>query len=90
MEWLQIIITLLLFMIIVVPVGKYLYYVSAGHKIIGDKLFDKIDNFIYKICGISKDDEMDWKEYIFSIIAVNAAMVFIGYIMLRAQGFLFF
>lgn len=90
MEWLQIIITLLLFMIIVVPVGKYLYYVSAGHKIVGDKLFDKIDNFIYKICGISKDDEMDWKEYIFSIIAVNAAMVFIGYIMLRAQGFLFF
>ncbi|MBE6088787.1 MAG: potassium-transporting ATPase subunit KdpA [Clostridium beijerinckii] len=90
MEWLQIIITLLLFMIIVVPVGKYLYYVSAGHKIFGDKLFDKIDNFIYKICGISKDDEMDWKEYIFSIIAVNAAMVFIGYIMLRAQGFLFF
>ncbi|WP_238900476.1 potassium-transporting ATPase subunit KdpA [Clostridium sp. YIM B02500] len=90
MEWLQIIITLLLFMIIVVPVGKYLYYVSTGHKIIGDKLFDKIDNFIYKICGISKDDEMDWKEYIFSIIAVNAVMVFIGYIMLRAQGFLFF
>ncbi|WP_270567057.1 potassium-transporting ATPase subunit KdpA [Clostridium beijerinckii] len=90
MEWLQIIITLLLFMIIVVPVGKYLYYVSTGHKIIGDKLFDKIDNFIYKICGISKDDEMDWKEYIFSIIAVNAAMVFIGYIILRSQGFLFF
>ncbi|WP_238858507.1 potassium-transporting ATPase subunit KdpA [Clostridium sp. YIM B02569] len=90
MEWLQIIITLLLFMIIVVPVGKYLYYVSTGHKIIGDKLFDKIDNFIYKICGISKDNEMDWKEYIFSIIAVNAVMVFIGYIMLRAQGFLFF
>lgn len=90
MEWLQIIITLLLFMIIVLPVGKYLYYVSAGHKIVGDKLFDKIDNFIYKICGISKDDEMDCKEYIFSIIAVNAAMVFIGYIMLRAQGFLFF
>ncbi|WP_017211438.1 potassium-transporting ATPase subunit KdpA [Clostridium beijerinckii] len=90
MEWLQIIITLLLFMIIVVPVGKYLYYVSVGHKIVGDKLFDKIDNFIYKICGISEDDEMDWKEYIFSIIAVNAAMVFIGYIMLRAQGFLFF
>lgn len=90
MEWLQIIITLLLFMIIVVPVGKYLYYVSTGHKIIGDKLFNKIDNFIYKICGISKDNEMDWKEYIFSIIAVNAVMVFIGYIMLRAQGFLFF
>ncbi|MDR3596296.1 potassium-transporting ATPase subunit KdpA [Clostridium sp.] len=89
MEWLQIIITLLLFMLIVVPLGKYLYYVSTGEKTFGDKFFNPIDNFIYKICGINKDEEMNWKEYVFSIIAVNAVMIFIGYIILRAQGFLF-
>ncbi|WP_026889442.1 potassium-transporting ATPase subunit KdpA [Clostridium beijerinckii] len=89
MDWLQIIITLLLFMAIIVPTGKYLYYVSTGNKMIGDKLFNRIDNLIYKICGISKDEEMKWKEYVFSIIAVNAVMVFIGYIILRVQGLLF-
>ena len=89
MDWLQIIITLLLFMAIIMPTGKYLYYVSTGNKMIGDKLFNRIDNLIYKICGISKDEEMKWKEYVFSIIAVNAVMVFIGYIILRAQGLLF-
>ncbi|OPJ60345.1 potassium-transporting ATPase subunit KdpA [Clostridium chromiireducens] len=89
MEWLQIIITLLLFMIIVVPLGKYLYYVSTGEKTFGDKLFNPIENFIYKICRINKNEEMNWKEYVFSIIVVNAVMVFIGYVILRAQGILF-
>jgi K+-transporting ATPase ATPase A chain len=76
-------------MLIVVPLGKYLYYVSTGEKTFGDKLFNPIDNFIYKICKINKDEEMNWKEYVFSIIVVNAVMVFIGYIILRAQGLLF-
>jgi len=88
MEWLQIIITLMLFMLCVVPMGKYLYYVSTGNKMLGDKFFNIIDNFIYKICGINKDEEMNWKEYVISIIAVNSIMVFIGYVLLRAQNLL--
>lgn len=89
MEWLQIIISLLLFMLIIVPVGKYLYNVSTSKKTFGDKFFNIIDNFIYKVCGINKEEDMNWKQYVFSIIAVNAVMVFIGYIILRVQGFLF-
>lgn len=89
MEWLQIIISLLLFMLIILPLGKYLYNVSTSEKMFGDKFFDIIDNFIYKVCKISKNEEMNWKEYVFSIIAVNAVMVLVGYIMLRVQGFLF-
>lgn len=89
MDILQIVITLLLFMIIVVPLGKYIYKVSTSQKVFGDKVFNPIDNFIYKVCKIDKDEEMNWKEYVFSIIAVNAVMVFIGYIILRLQGFLF-
>jgi potassium-transporting ATPase potassium-binding subunit len=88
MEWLQIIITLALFMLLIIPMGKYLYYVSTGSKAFGDKFFNKIDNFIYKICGINKDDEMNWKQYVISIIAVNAVMVFIGYLILRTQNLL--
>ncbi|MEQ8155168.1 MAG: potassium-transporting ATPase subunit KdpA [Clostridiaceae bacterium] len=86
MEWLQIIIPLGLFMLLVIPTGKYLYCVSTGEKAPGDKLFNIIDNFIYKICGIKKDEEMNWKEYVVTLILVNAVMVFIGYIILRIQG----
>ncbi|MFL0197157.1 potassium-transporting ATPase subunit KdpA [Clostridium sp. WILCCON 0269] len=86
MEWLQIIIPLVLFIILVVPMGKYLYYVGTGDTAFGDRFFNKIDNFIYKICGINKNEEMKWKEYVLSIIAVNAVMIFIGYIILRIQS----
>ena len=86
MEWLQIIIPLGLFMLLVIPTGKYLYCVSTGEKAPGDKLFNIIDNFIYKICGIKKDEEMNWKEYVVTLILVNAVMVFIGYIILRIQS----
>ena len=86
MEWLQIIISLVLFMLLIIPISKYLYYVGTGDKVFWDKPFNKIDNFIYKICGINKDEEMNWKEYVFSIIVVNAVMVFIGYLILRTQS----
>jgi len=89
MEWLQIIMSLLLFMLIIIPLGKYLYNVSTNQKMFGDKFFNIVDNFIYKVCRIDKDEEMNWKEYVFSIIAVNAVMIFMGYIILRTQGFLF-
>lgn len=90
MEWLQIAVTLTLFMLLVVPVGKYLYQVSSGEKAFGDKIFNKIDNSIYKICGIDKNEKMNWKQYVASIIIVNAVMVIIGYVILRIQGVNFF
>lgn len=86
MEVLQIIIPLVIFMILVIPIGKYLYKVSTREKAFGDGLFDIIDNFIYKICRIDKSEEMTWKQYIISIIVVNGVMALLAYIILRTQG----
>ena len=44
---LQIILTLSIFVILVIPMGKYMYHITTGQK-----TFDPIDSFIYKICGI--------------------------------------
>ncbi|MDT8717797.1 potassium-transporting ATPase subunit KdpA [Clostridium sp. 19966] len=89
MEILQIIIPLVIFMLLVVPTGKYLYYVSTGEKAFGDKVFNPIDNFIYKICGIDKKEEMGWKKYVVVLILVNAVMTFAAYLVLRVQSYLF-
>lgn len=86
MDWLQIIISLIIFMLTVVPLGKYLYHVSTGERAFGDKFFNKIDNFIYKICGIDKDEEMNWKQFVMTLVIVNGVMVFIGYLILRTQS----
>ena len=58
---LQIIATLAIFLILVIPMGKYMYHIATYQKTFADKVFNPIDHFIYKICGI-KDEEMGWKK----------------------------
>ncbi|UWD50565.1 potassium-transporting ATPase subunit KdpA [Clostridioides difficile] len=82
----QIVIVLAIFMILVIPMGKYLYHISTNQKTFGDKVFDKIDNCIYKVCSIDMKKEMNWKQYALALLVTNAVMVFIGYVILRTQS----
>ena len=86
MEILQIIIPLVIFILLVVPIGKYMYYVSNEEKSCVDGFFDPIDNFIYKICGIERNKGMSWKEYAITLVVVNAVMTFMCYVILRTQS----
>lgn len=82
---LQNILFLIVFMILVVPMGKYLYQVANCKKAFGDRIFNKVDNTIYKIFKIDKE-EMNWKQYVLALIMTNAVMIFAGYLILRIQG----
>ncbi len=82
----QIVIVLAIFMVLVIPMGKYLYHIATNQKTFGDRIFDKVDNCIYKVCSIDKKKEMNWKQYALALLFTNAAMVFIGYIILRTQS----
>lgn len=84
----QIILILLIFIAMVIPMGRYLYKVADNRKTFADPFFDKIDNLIYRVCFIDKDN-MDWKQYAISLLLTNAVMMFIGYTFLRLQGLLF-
>lgn len=86
MEILQIVISLIVFILLVIPLGKHLYKVGNGDKTLGNKFFDAIDNFIYKICGVDKHEETSWKQYVVSLIVVNGAMTLICYLILRTQS----
>ncbi|MTK12750.1 MAG: potassium-transporting ATPase subunit KdpA [Clostridiaceae bacterium] len=86
MKILQIIVPLVIFMILIVPLGKYMYYVITGEKFCVDGFFDPIDNFIYKICGVEKNKGMSWKEYTVTLLVVNAVMTFMCYLILRTQA----
>lgn len=82
---LQIALTLAIFVLLVVPMGKYLYHISTNQKTFADPVFDRVDNVIYKVCSVDKE-EMNWKQYIFALILTNAVMVMMGYILLRVQS----
>ncbi len=87
MEIIQILITLGILMILVIPTGMYLSKVITGEKSFIDPCFDRIDGVIYKLTGIKKS-EMSWKQYAVSIVATNLIMVLLVYILFRLQGVL--
>ena len=85
MEVIQIIIPLIIFVLIVIPLGRYVYNVLSGEKSFVDPLLDKVDNLIYKVTGIKKE-EMTWKQYVGAILISNAIMCLSAYIILRIQS----
>ena len=68
----DIIIQYLVFLIVLVifsiPLGTYMAKVMNGEHIFLSKILSPIENLIYKIIGVKKDEEMTWKTYLSSVI----------------------
>ena len=80
----QVVLFLIVFIALILVTGKYLYHIAEGKHTFADPVFDKVDKFIYRLCGIKKE-EMGWKQYAMAMLATNAVMVFVGYLILRIQ-----
>ena len=82
---LQLALTIIIFLIIVIPVGRYMYHIATWKHTFGDPVFDRIDGVIYKIGGVNPHKGMNWKQYALALLLTNAVMVFVGYLVLRIQ-----
>jgi potassium-transporting ATPase potassium-binding subunit len=85
---LQIVVVLVIALLLMIPMGTYLYKVISGKKSFVDPVMDRVDGFIFKVTGI-KREEMNWKKYVLALIFTNAVMVLFVYIIFRMQGSLF-
>ena len=55
-------VALVIYMVLVIPMGTYLHHITTGRKTFADPVFDRIDNGIYRICKIDRQG-MNWKQY---------------------------
>ena len=83
---LQLVLTLIIYLILVIPVGRYLYHIAAGKHTFADPVFDRVDGAIYKLGGVDPHKGMNWKQYAAALIGTNAVMIAIGYVILRVQS----
>ena len=85
---LQITVVLIISILLMLPMGKYLYHIATRAHTFGDPVFDRVDNLIYKVIGVKNKGltGMNWKKYIMTLLLTNAVMVVIGYFMLRIQA----
>ena len=83
---LQLVATIIIYLILVIPVGIYLYHIAAGKHTFADPVFNRVDNVIYKVSGIDPQKGMNWKKYALALLGTNAVMILLGYIILRIQS----
>lgn len=79
---------LILLVVLAIPLGKYISKVMDGEKVFLSKLLGPIENFIYKILRIDKEEQMDWKKYLKSVIWFSVFGFLILFFLNVAQGFL--
>ncbi|SCJ11483.1 potassium-transporting ATPase subunit A [uncultured Clostridium sp.] len=82
----QLVLTILIYLMMVIPVGIYVYHIAAGKHTFADPVFDRFDGLIYRISGINPQKGMNWKKYAVSLLVTNAVMILLGYIILRIQS----
>ena len=82
----QLVLTLILYLILVIPVGRYLYHIAAGKQTFADPVLDRVDGVIYKLGGVDPQKGMNWKQYALTLIGTNGVMMAVGYLVLRIQS----
>lgn len=79
---------ILVLIALAVPIGTYIYKVMMGEKVLISNVVQPVENGIYKVMGIDKEEEMGAKKYVLSIILFTL----VGFIFLFAlqiiQGYL--
>lgn len=68
--------------------AKYMQGVYDSSKTIFDKIMNPVDNVIYKILGIDKNHEMEWKEYFLSLFIFSIFTAIVSFLVLSFQGVL--
>lgn len=85
MDFVQMLVVIGVILLLVKPLGTYIYHVFSGEPNRTDNIFGGIERLIYKLVGYKRREDMNWKKYAFSMIVTNVVLVGIGYLVLRIQ-----
>ena len=73
-EWLEIIIFFTVLLAATKPMGLYMAHVYQGERTFLSPIIAPGEKLIYRISGVSTDDEMDWKRYALSMLLFNLVL----------------
>lgn len=75
-------------LLLAIPLGKYISKVYSGQKTFLDPVFQPIEKLFNKISGIDSKKEMNWKQQMVALVAINVVWFVLGMIVLLCQGWL--
>jgi K+-transporting ATPase ATPase A chain len=75
-------------LILVKPVGFFMARVYQGERTFLTPILAPCEKLLYRICGVTQDEEMDWKRYAWSMILFNLVLFVALFTMLLTQHLL--
>lgn len=70
------------------PLGIYMERVYTGQSTLLDKVMRPVEKFIYRVSGVDPDQEMDWRQYAWSLLLFNILGMILLFGLQIAQGYL--
>ncbi len=86
--WMQIALFALLILVFTRPTGRFMHKVFEGERTWLTPFLGPLEQFIYKLSGVSPQEEMDWKIYSAAMLAFSVVTAAFTYIVLRLQQYL--
>ncbi|SDJ44157.1 potassium-transporting ATPase subunit KdpA [Paenibacillus naphthalenovorans] len=85
MDLLQLAAVIVILVLLVKPLGTYIYHVFSNQPNRTDKIFGPVERLIYGLSGLKNRAEMGWRRYAVSLILTNVILVAVSYLILRIQ-----
>jgi len=71
---------LIVLIALAIPLGAYIGKVMNSEKVFLSKVFVPCENFVYKVMRVNKDEQMNWKRYLLSVLLFSG----VGFVLLFA------
>lgn len=89
MDWIQLAIFLIVMILLVKPLGLFIYQVlDPAEKTFLDPVLKPLENSLYRCAGVDPLEEQNWKDYLFSILAFSLISLLFVAILLAFQYYL--
>ncbi len=87
-EWLETMLFFVVLLALVKPFGTFMARVYQGERTILSPVLVPCENLLYRVCGVNRDEETDWKRYAVGLLLFNLLSGVALFAFLLLQGVL--
>lgn len=74
--------------LLAIPLGTYIRKVMEGEKTFLSRFFNPVENVIYKVLRVKKEEQMNWKQYLKSVVIFSGIGFAFLFLLQMLQGIL--
>jgi len=87
-EWLETSLFFIVLLAMVKPVGIFMARVYQGERNFLSPVLEPVENLLYRISGVNREEEMGWQRYAWAVVFFNLVCAVALFAMLLLQGVL--